>query len=81
MCNFFSIFFVFLINLSRGFLGNRLSSLELIMFVFITFVIGNNEFCGLLFVYLVLVGGFGSWLVKVYVYFLFLKDESGLDVL
>ena len=81
MRNFFSTFFALPTNLSRGFLGNRLSSSELIMFALTTFAIGNNELRGLLLAHLVSAGGSGSRLAKAYAYPLFPKDESGLDVL
>ena len=81
MRNFFSTFFSLPTNLSRGFLGNRLSSSELIMFALTTFAIGNNELRGLLLAHLVSAGGSGARLAKAYAYPLFPKDESGLDML
>ena len=81
MRNFFSTFFKLPINLNRGFLGNRLSSSELILFALTTFAIGNNELRGLLLAHLVSRGGSGARLAKAFAYPLFPKDESGLDVL
>ena len=81
MRNFFSTFFALPTNLSRGFLGNDLSSSDLILFALTTFAIGNNELRGLLLAHLVSAGGSGSRLAKAYAYGFLPKDESGLDLL
>lgn len=81
MRNFFSTFFALPTDLSRGFLGNSLSSSELIMFALTTFIIGDNELRGLLLAHLVSAGGSGARLAEAYAYPLLPKDESGLDVL
>ena len=81
MRNFFSTFFALPSNLNRGFLGNKLSSSELILFALTTFAIGNNELRGLLLAHLVSKGGSGARLAKAFAYPLLPKDESGLDVL
>jgi len=81
MRNFFGTFFSLPPHLARGFLGNRLSSSELILFALTTFAIGNNELRGLLLAHLVSRGGSGLRLGQAYAYPLLPKDESGLDVL
>jgi len=81
MRNFFATFFSLPPHLARGFLGNRLTSSELILFALTTFAVGNNELRGLLLAHLVSGGGSGLRLGKAFAYPFLPKDESGLDML